>query len=655
MSKLFRPRGTLSNDSRYAVAARVMSLEQMLSFRDTWTEPPCEGFNVFQIIKDARTVVPAPKAELVTTENGWHVSDKASMSEVEIAVRGVQSSLNRLTERNFDTICGEILALKNILDPEVIPKIVKRFFDKALDEPVFAEQYSRLCFELARFEGELNSKNGVGQTSQIRASIINAAQHVFEQEDSFNSETSTDEQRDVFRKRKINNIKFVAELFKQQMISRKIISHILTTKFMTANVPSESDAEVTCELLASIGAHLERTSGDQTIEPVFTRAQELIDQKVKPYSNRVKFMLMNLLDLRAKGWKKVERIVEDNCMYQDGMTSAIAASNANPAPSSPAGPGGAATFSAGAGGRGGVPVSNSSANLVTVGSNAALGSGNAHVDPNYEEKAKAYSLAMPPSVDEAVEKKIVSAFLDAVSQARDVADREAKLTEVVGTDVPAILSMIPPRDARTAAVCFLTKAACTTSKDDTRSSIVNVIADSAVWKDKNELFRGISWCFVSCVADDILADCPRVFERFVASVLVRFITDKQASFVTLTKDVFGRTANYLDAVSQYDPCLYSAEWEVQFTETWERLVSKLPTIEGALPLPAGEVLDQLSTVKVSDFLARAIPDLVGSLTDKGVCTAEDLKKWVAEKQATTKGKNDDRVGRVVFELQHLFI
>ena len=148
------------------------------------------------------------------------------------------------------------------------------FYLQAIDEPSFSVAYALMCKELAQMQVS-GTEPGDSSATNFRKSIITRCQMEFEN-DSKNEklrltkakeiEECTDpekkkelqllyeEEERRIRMKSVGNIRFIGELFKQGMLTKKImhfcINHLLQHR-------DEENLECLCKLLTTIGKNLE--------------------------------------------------------------------------------------------------------------------------------------------------------------------------------------------------------------------------------------------------------------------------------------------------------------------------------------------------------------------------------------------------------------
>lgn len=115
------------------------------------------------------------------------------------------------------------------------------------------------------------------------------------------------------KKKFLANMKFIGNLYLQQLLTTKIVASIVgelvgTTKQEDV-VPEEHVVECICELLSAIGFTLESTAlGKDCVAQVCGRMMDLKSRKKKDgkglLSKRIQFNIQDVLDMRSKGWTK---------------------------------------------------------------------------------------------------------------------------------------------------------------------------------------------------------------------------------------------------------------------------------------------------------------------------------------------------------------
>lgn len=592
---LFRPRGVMANDVKYATPARIISVEEMLAYRECWKEPLTPDFNVEEILRQAHeSEQKKPAAPLSMSEVGYHVTDTSQLSELDRVVRNVQGVLNKLTDSNFDELVPALLT-PELLDPEVVKQVVDRMFQKALDEPMFCTLYSKLALGFAVYEKQLNDGK------LYRGAIVTKSQSVFEA--SFGHTTgTTEEDTEKLKKRKMANVDFMGELFKSQLLSERVIWMVIGHIMMLPSPPCEMDAEVAVRLLNSIGGQLEeKETRADNVKVLYSRFENLVSQQPSLYAKRVNFAIMNLLELRARGWVKKE-LESGNEAHTENVKKGPAVIVAEKRKPQQAQQQEATTTAA--------PPPTKKVNNDAVVAAAAAAAAAAKLP-------KIMGLAAPPKIDEAQVLTVRTLLKEAAQvplERRNVALEEA-LKELEGLRLP------PAALLHQAAV-----HACSIADTMMTVKLFQLLAAPA-W-DPFDVVCGLAWTLSTAISEGITTDVPRFFTRFCAGI-VSIAEETNWQIVGYT---FSQAAADLEALSAAVEA--APEWDEEFVSAWEEfLTSSLASDEKrevaalAATKRSHEILDGLTSASPSNFFARVAPDMLSSLLN--LCNPCDAQSWVA--------------------------
>ncbi|KPI90535.1 hypothetical protein ABL78_0295 [Leptomonas seymouri] len=341
---LFNLRGAVQKEEK---VKNQMTLADILAFRDTWTAIPEPNFSLERVLLTAR-MEKQRKAEipkLVMSDNGFRVRDKRDMDESELELRRVQGSLNKLTDKNFETVAEEMLSPDLVLNPVVLKGAVDIIFNKAMAEPVFSGIYAQLCQRINVYEQELVAEAEADPESEVgkrlaalrKADIAQGKQPTSGRvrtvlilrcqmfHDNFvNQPPTTDpEATEQLRKRNMANIKFVGELYMRSLIFHRVILAICSTalvlNFVTSSkmMTTDVDLEMVVNLMnvigkkfdenASVALHNVAKDAPSSEHPHDTIWRALNSAMNDPrFSRRIRFLIQNLLEWRNEGWKVKE-------------------------------------------------------------------------------------------------------------------------------------------------------------------------------------------------------------------------------------------------------------------------------------------------------------------------------------------------------------
>ncbi|XP_063978604.1 eukaryotic translation initiation factor 4 gamma 1-like isoform X2 [Diachasmimorpha longicaudata] len=270
--------------------------------------------------------------KLRETENAWKPGRlKSEMLPGEEAksqslYKKVRSVLNKLTPQKFNTLVNQVRALE-IDTQERLQGVIDLVFEKAVDEPSFSVAYALMCKELSGMKvstGEQKVDDN-GKASEMyvdfRKLLVTRCQMEFEKNavdesareaklQEIQNTTDPDKKKELqfnlsqedrrIRMKSVGNIRFIGELFKQDMLIAKImhtcVKHLLAT-------PDEENLECLCKLLTTVGKTLEPKSEAEAFPGYFNQLAEMSSKKSsKKISSRVRFMIQDVIDLRARQW-----------------------------------------------------------------------------------------------------------------------------------------------------------------------------------------------------------------------------------------------------------------------------------------------------------------------------------------------------------------
>ena len=272
-----------------------------------------------------------PQEVLVKSENAWtpisQDTKRKSEDETEVIGRKVKGLLNKLTIEKFTPISQEILNV-GITTTEILTAVIDIIFEKALDEPNFGAMYALLCsflsFELPNVQVWVADD---AKTNAFRRGLLGKCQYEFFQNAKWSAEDGSslkerqakrkmleslsaeeklkiaeeDYERAKLKRRVLGNIRFIGELFIKNIISEKIMHSCVTQLLSNVSDPEEEDVESLCKLMATIGSKLDIEKAKAFMDSYFERIKELSTNK--KLSSRIRFMLLDLIDLRRNGWK----------------------------------------------------------------------------------------------------------------------------------------------------------------------------------------------------------------------------------------------------------------------------------------------------------------------------------------------------------------
>lgn len=286
--------------------------------------------------REIKLMTSIARQERVEDPNVWkpkHAAkgkdDDPTQIHTEELLKTVRGILNKLTPSKFDKLLTKIQAL-NIDTEERLAGVIKLFFEKAVDEPIFSSTYAKMCQALST--KEVSSAANPAETTNFRKLLLTRCQKEFEKDSAGlqdvekkkkEIEASDNEDKKKLleeeledlvnknRRRSLGNIRFIGELFKLRILSVKIMHQCIGRLLSTQD--DEESLECLCRLLSTIGKELETpmaqtagrsTSISQTKEVMngyFSQLDGIINKR--KVSNRIRFMILDVVDLRRNNWK----------------------------------------------------------------------------------------------------------------------------------------------------------------------------------------------------------------------------------------------------------------------------------------------------------------------------------------------------------------
>ena len=274
------------------------------------------------------------------TSSGWKPqSVHASMSgpapggdghmAPDVVQRKVKSNLNKMTPNNFDKISGQILAIahqsKDETDGRSLRQVIQLTFEKATDEAHWAEMYAQFCRRMLdsmspeiKDESILDKKGDIiAGGALFRKYLLTRCQTEFEQGWKLNlpekPEGETKEAAllsdDYYiaaaaKRRGLGLVRFIGELYKLNMLTERIMHECVKKLVDYEGIPDEAEVESLTGLLKTIGSQLDSSSSDKShnlMDAYFARITQMIELPDLP--SRLRFMLMDTVDLRKGGWE----------------------------------------------------------------------------------------------------------------------------------------------------------------------------------------------------------------------------------------------------------------------------------------------------------------------------------------------------------------
>ncbi|KAL3797194.1 hypothetical protein ACHAW5_006056 [Stephanodiscus triporus] len=236
--------------------------------------------------------------------------------------------LNKLSMTKFDKLSDEFISCGIGRDIECLTGAVGLIVNYAQEQQHFSSMYARLCLKLANTPME-GIDDGAKKGKKFKKILLERCQTEFETDTSTKIKEATRGMTDteeieyhsnLIKKHYLGHMRFIGELYKGELISIKIMIRCLPALLKGENEESSDDIDeekIACftKLMTVIGSSLELQSEAMKVDGKADVADSLADcwktveimarenKKDGPtVSNRIKFMLQDLLEMKENGW-----------------------------------------------------------------------------------------------------------------------------------------------------------------------------------------------------------------------------------------------------------------------------------------------------------------------------------------------------------------
>ncbi|KAK7077492.1 Eukaryotic translation initiation factor 4 gamma 2 [Halocaridina rubra] len=239
-------------------------------------------------------------------------------NKYDLTFRKVRGVLNKLTPEKFHKLSNDILNVG--LDSTTILKgVILLIFEKALDEPKYCSMYAQLCKRLSEEAPNFDPPDGPCTFNRL---LLSKCQDEFERRRRASEawdgpegavlSPEQEEERAVARRKMVGNLRFIGELGKLEIISESILhrcmQQLLEKRRRRQVVDLAEDLECLCQIMRTCGKVLDKPKAKNLMDQYFERMYQLSSNP--ELFSRIRFMLQDVLDLRAANWvpRKVAQV-----------------------------------------------------------------------------------------------------------------------------------------------------------------------------------------------------------------------------------------------------------------------------------------------------------------------------------------------------------
>ncbi|VVC28752.1 Armadillo-type fold,MIF4G-like, type 3 [Cinara cedri] len=209
--------------------------------------------------------------------------------------KNVLSILNKLTWTTFDQLVDEFQKLP-IENAECLESIANIVALKAFDEPSFGSLYASLCRALD-ITISFQNESGLPCQMTFKKCIITVCQNFFQKQCVDHTETiiisvEHEQNQRRLKMQTIGCIRFIGEIFKQSLLSPRIVQYCVKTLMSKTN---ERFLEYLCNLLKIVYTELNEKIN---LKDVYDNLIYLISDEMKfKISPRIRFMIKDVVEM----------------------------------------------------------------------------------------------------------------------------------------------------------------------------------------------------------------------------------------------------------------------------------------------------------------------------------------------------------------------
>jgi len=280
-------------------------------------------------------------------------ADRDEMDNDLKVARDSLSILNKMTLEMFEKLTAKWMALP-IETPELLKKIVDQLFEVVLTQQHFAVVYAKFCKvavqtldeEFCKTKPAFAPKEVNGKLAKVQTFkriLLTKCQDEYRNSVTADSQTpppkradfpegsegdaemaKSEESYNTKRKRVLGNIRFVGELFKEDLLSETILWMCLKELLQRAEAKLEVETcDSLVDLLSQIGKKIDSKKKNAKSMNDYFRSLKALRANSK-LEVRIKFKIDDLHELRSRGWNQRENLKTDGPMKISEVHNKIA-------------------------------------------------------------------------------------------------------------------------------------------------------------------------------------------------------------------------------------------------------------------------------------------------------------------------------------------
>ncbi|XP_037947151.1 eukaryotic translation initiation factor 4 gamma-like isoform X2 [Teleopsis dalmanni] len=268
--------------------------------------------------------------KLSECENAWQPDSIRSKSikshsspndDIDAVLKKVRGVLNKLTPDNFDVLLKSMSNI-SIDTQEKMHQVIILIFEKTISEPNFAPTYAKFCKVLfhettidskaliTRIQNEFETNVNDAHAKKLKLQpLVEKLEKCEDPKERIELQAEIENQEYQFRRRAWGTVRFIGEIYKLQSLGS---DRVLICIESLLEHGSEEKLEYMCKLLTTVGHLLEgkATEHKLRLDKIFRKINDIVNKsrnnnnnkKQEKISSRVRFMMQDVMDLRARNW-----------------------------------------------------------------------------------------------------------------------------------------------------------------------------------------------------------------------------------------------------------------------------------------------------------------------------------------------------------------
>jgi hypothetical protein len=236
--------------------------------------------------------------------------------------RAMKAILNKLTVERFEALYQQLVGC-GISNATHVEALIRELFEKATTQHHFIGMYAELCVRLNSWFVDTQIFEDEGRS--FKRLLLSRCQRCFEDifrpfeipempKHCVNSEQEEEEATHLRKTQMLGNLKFIGALLERGMLASRILISVVEE---LQAMGTSAALECLAVFLTAVGPSFDRPAWTHHTKLVaaFRKVQGLAGDRQVP--SRCRFLLQDLLDLRASNWQNKKKAVRT----EDGPTT----------------------------------------------------------------------------------------------------------------------------------------------------------------------------------------------------------------------------------------------------------------------------------------------------------------------------------------------